>query len=104
MALRYWAHIFLSPGFNPKNHTIELSSSTCRFKAIGLDFQDKSQVTEIAKQLVAEGVQLIELCGGFGPEWIAKVREATQYAIPVGGAFYGPEARRPMLEILDSSV
>jgi hypothetical protein len=57
-------------------------------------------VIEVAKELVAEGVQMIELCGGFGPIWIAKVSEAIQGAVPIGGVFYGPEARKPILKIL----
>lgn len=100
MALKYWAYIFISPGFNPEQHTAEMSSPQCRYKTIGLDINDKQKVIEIAKQLVAEGVQMIELCGGFGPLWIAKVSEAINSAIPVGSVAYGPEARQPLLDIL----
>lgn len=99
MALRYWAYVFLSPGFDAKQHTSTMESDTCRFKAIGIDINKKEQVIEVAKQLVAEGVQIIELCGGFGPQWIAKVSDAIRGAIPVGGVFYGPEARKPMLDL-----
>jgi len=42
--------------------------------------------------LVADGVQLIELCGGFGPIWTAKLIEAIDDAVPVGSVAYGPEA------------
>jgi hypothetical protein len=100
MALRYWAYIFLSPGFDSKQHISVLESENCRFKTIGIDITKKEEVIEISKQLVAEGVQLIELCGGFGPQWITKVSEALEGAIPIGGVFYGPEARKPMLDIL----
>lgn len=100
MALHYWAYLFLSPGFNADEHVATLQTNHCRFKTIGIDFNKKEQVIDIAKQLVIEGVQLIELCGGFGPEWITKVSEAIHHVIPVGGVFYGPEARKPMLDIL----
>jgi hypothetical protein len=100
MALHYWAYIFLSPGFNPEQHTTELSSATCRFKTVGIDMTEKEKVIDVAKQLVAEGVQMIELCGGFGPLWIAKVTEAINGAVPVGSVAYGPEARKPLLDIL----
>lgn len=102
MALRYWAYIFLSPGFDAKDHVAVLESDSCRYKTIGIDMHHKEQVIDIAKQLVAEGVQLIELCGGFGPQWIARVSEAIQGVVPVGGVFYGPEARKPMLDILSN--
>jgi hypothetical protein len=61
-------------------------------------------VVDVAKQLVEEGVQLIELCGGFGPQWIAKVSESIQGKVPIGGVFYGPEARKPMLDILSKDI
>ncbi len=98
--VRYWAFIFLSPNFDPKKHVTMMESDECKCKMIGIDFKNKAQVVEIAKDLVKEGVQVIELCGGFGPEWIAKISEALEYKIPIGGVFYGPECRKPMLEIM----
>lgn len=100
MALHYWAYIFVSPGFDAKQHVSEMKSNQCRCKIVGIDIQHKEQVLEVAKKLVDEGVQLIEVCGAFGPNWIAKISEAIQHKVPVGGVFYGPEARKPMLEIL----
>jgi len=103
MALRKWAYIFLSPGFNKEEHKATLSSSTCQFVTVGIDFKDKEQVVDIARQLVADGVQMIELCGGFGPLWIARVSEAINGAVPVGSTAYGPEARQPMLDLLSAA-
>ncbi len=102
MALKNWAYIFLSPGFNPDKNTVEMNSTTTRFKAVGIDMSNKEQVIDVAKQLVAEGVQMIELCGGFGPIWIAKVSEAINNVIPIGSVAYGPEARQPMIDILNT--
>ncbi|EKD70668.1 MAG: putative cytosolic protein [uncultured bacterium] len=104
MALQYWAYIFLSPGFDAEQHVTTMDSGSCRFKAIGISMNNKEQVIEIAKQLVSEGVQLIELCGGFGPQWMTKVSAAIKGVIPIGGVFYGPEARKPMLDILSKDI
>ena len=103
MALKYWAYIYLSPDFEENANTVETSSPLCRFKSVGVDFNQKEKVIPISKKLVEEGVQLIELCGGFGPTWIAKVSEATNGAVPVGGVMYGPEARKPLLEITNAT-
>jgi len=100
MALHNWAYIYLSPGFSPEKNTITTRNQHCKFTAIGIDFNDKDHVIPIAKQLVKDGVQMIELCGGFGPIWIAKVSEAVDNAVPVGSVAYGPEARQPMLDLL----
>lgn len=100
MALKYWAYIFLSPGFHPDTHTVIMESLHCRFKTVGIDMNNKQQAIAVAKQLSAEGVQLIELCGGFGPIWIAKLSEAIDGKIPIGSVAYGPETRQPLLDIL----
>lgn len=100
MALHKWAYIYLSPGFDAEANTVRSHSDRCEFIAIGLDFADKAKVVDVARDLHAQGVQMIELCGGFGPLWIAKVSEALGGAIPVGSVAYGPEARRPMLDLL----
>lgn len=103
MSLNYWAYIFLSPGFDENSHTTEMSSTSCRVKLVGIDMNEKEKVVDIAKKLVADGVQMIELCGGFGPLWIAKITEAIKGAVPVGSVAYGPEARQPLLDILKKS-
>lgn len=100
MPLHYWAFIYLSPNFNPKDNTNESSSTNCKFKSVGIDVFNKESVIEVAKQLVEEGVQAIEICGGFGPTWVTKISEAINYKIPVGGVMYGPEFRKNLLEIM----
>ena len=100
MALKYWAFIYLSPGFDQVINTTESVSEHCRFKAIGIDVFQKEQVIEVAKELVVEGCQTIEICGGFGPYWVSKVSEAIDYKIPVGGVMYGPEFRKPLFELM----
>jgi hypothetical protein len=44
----------------------------------------------VARQLVAEGVELIELCGGFGGAGLGMVASAVK--VPVGAVFFGVEA------------
>jgi hypothetical protein len=100
MTLKYWAFIYLSPGFSPEQNTNEFASNNCKFKIVGLDVFCKDQVITIAQQLVAEGVQAIEVCGGFGPTWVSKICEAINYAVPVGGVMYGPEFRKPLAELM----
>ena len=47
-------------------------------------------------------MQLIELCGGFGPIWTARVIEAIGGAVPVGSVGYGPESIAQMHELFAS--
>jgi len=46
----------------------------------------------VARQLVAEGVELIELCGGFGGAGLASIVSAVDNRVPVGAVFFGVEA------------
>jgi hypothetical protein len=50
----------------------------------------------VAQKMVADGVQLIELCGGFSPVWAGKIIEAIEYQVPVGVVAYGPESIEKM--------
>lgn len=67
MALHNWAYIYLSPQFSPEKNTISTRNEACKFTAIGIDFEEKERVIPIAQQLVKDGVQMIELCGGSDP-------------------------------------
>jgi len=93
----------LGPGLDPSKNRAEIKTQHFTFTAVGIDFQNKDQVVEISKELVAQGAQMIELCGGFGPLWIAKVSEAIDGKVAVGSVFYGPEARKPLLDLLSSN-
>ena len=50
------------------------------------------EAASVARQLVDEGVELIELCGGFGGEGLGSVVNAVQGKVPVGAVFYGVDA------------
>lgn len=45
----------------------------------------------VARRLVAEGVECIELCGAFGAESARKVIAATEHKLPVGYVVHLPE-------------
>lgn len=74
---------------DPTAETV-VETAACRSVFVGVDRPD--QAPDAARRLVADGVQLIELCGGFGPVWAARVIEAIAGAVPVGAVGYGPEA------------
>lgn len=100
MKLTYFAYIFLGPELNPDLHRADISAPNYKLTTVGIAFTRKEEVIHQARKLLAQGVQMIELCGGFGPLWIAKVSEAIDYQVPVGSVAYGPEARQPLLDLL----
>ena len=99
MQFNKFAFIFSAPGADPKVHRAVIKIENVTYTTIGVDSNNKQQVIEVAKEVVADGAQILELCGGFGPIWMAKVMEALKGAVPVGGVFYGPEARKPLVDL-----
>lgn len=100
MKFNSFAFIFLSPGFCPEENTVTTSKDNYRFKAVGIDMAHREQVLDVAQQLAAEGYQMIELCGGFGPEWAFKVAEILENKLPVGAVYYGPQFRQQLADLV----
>jgi len=51
-----------------------------------------SDAPAVARQLVVDGVELIELCGGFGGAGLAAIVSAVKNRVPVGAVFFGVDA------------
>ena len=58
----------------------------------------------VAKQLVSEGVELIELCGGFGGAGLASVVSSVEGRVPVGAVFYGVDASAGLLRLFGAQT
>jgi hypothetical protein len=91
VALRKFGFIVTGAGLDPLRHRTIMSSGAFEMIAIGVS--NPEQGVAVARSLVRdEGIQLLELCGGFGPIWTARIIEATDRAVPVGSVAYGPES------------
>ena len=89
MALTHWGFIYTAPGADPSGELTVAETARCRTVLVGVEKPE--QGVDAARRLVAEGVQLIELCGGFGPVWAARIIKAIDGVVPVGSVGYGPE-------------
>lgn len=79
-------------GFIVTGDNFEQLQGTGAFSMKVVGVKHPEQGIEVAKEMVANGIQLIELCGGFSPVWAGKIIEAINYAVPVGVVAYGPES------------
>lgn len=79
-------------GFIVTGDNFEQLQGTDAFSMKVVGVKHPEQGIEVAKEMVANGIQLIELCGGFSPVWAGKIIEAINYAVPVGVVAYGPES------------
>lgn len=79
-------------GFIVTGDHFEQMQGTDKFSMKVVGVTHPEQGIDVARNMVAEGIQLIELCGGFSPVWAGKIIEAIEYAVPVGVVAYGPES------------
>jgi hypothetical protein len=90
MALSKFGFIVTGAQLDPSQHRQVMQSPA--FEMVSVGVSSPTQALAVAQAMVADGVQLIELCGGFGPKWTAQVLEAIGHKIPVGSVSYGPES------------
>jgi len=86
MQLTNYAFMVIGPGLTPDANTVITSSPFFKATVVGVDTVD--QACDSAKELVKNGVQMIELCGGFDEVAVQKVIGAVGGQIPVGAAAY----------------
>ena len=89
MALKNWVFIYTAPGLDPAGRTTVVETPECRTLLVGVPDVDAG--VRVAATL-DETVQLVELCGGFGPKGTARILEALNGRVPVGSVAYGPES------------
>lgn len=90
MALTRFGFIVTGAQLDWQKNRVTMESPAFTMLAVGVSKAEEGP--RVAQWLVAQGVQLIELCGGFGPVWTAKVIESVNGAVPVGSVAYGPES------------
>jgi hypothetical protein len=77
-------------------YTLDDGSATTRVDVIGtlicVGVPRVEDAAAEARKLVAQGVKLIELCGGFGGSGLALVTSAVGSDVPVGAVFFGSDA------------
>jgi hypothetical protein len=77
-----WAYIYEQPEADPLADRYVIDRGGQR--TILVPVPDAAQAPSVALELIAEGVQLIELCGGFTLTAAARVVEAVAGRVPVG--------------------
>lgn len=81
MALKA-AFIFLSPEGNPEVHNSTIDAESVYLSTFAV--RDYRAAEELAKNLVTQGYEAVELCGGFGTDGVAKIKEAVKSKAVVG--------------------
>ena len=85
-----WAYIFGQPGADPVADRLVLEREGQRTTLVPVP--DESAAAGVAVGLVDEGIELIELCGGFTVQDAARVIDAVDGRVPVGHVTFGLES------------
>lgn len=93
-----WAFIYTLDDASEAQRTDIIGTLVC----VGV--RSVADAPAVARQLVAEGAELIELCGGFGGAGLASVIAAVDGRIPVGAVFYGVDASAGLQRLFGSST
>ncbi len=96
--LNTYGFIWLQPGGDPVADRVTIERAG--FRTILVPVSEPAAAVPAAAGLADEGVQLIELCGAFGPVWAARVLEATGHRVPVGAVAYGAESAANLAAIV----
>lgn len=88
-----WAFIYEHPGSDPNvnRHVLELGGQ----RTVLVPVPAPSAAPAVAEALIAEGVQLLELCGGFPLAVAASVRAVVPDYIPVGHVAFAADSVLP---------
>ncbi|MBQ9060115.1 MAG: hypothetical protein IJ128_03130 [Firmicutes bacterium] len=87
--MQKYAFIENVPGLTADNYMDSFNDGEWISYVIGLDGMDK--VVDCAKQMIAGGASLINLCGDFGPEHVDEIMKDAPEGTEVHFAAYLPE-------------
>lgn len=85
-----WGFIYTLGDTTADRQRIALGSPACQLVCVGVPSVEDAPTA--ARQLLDEGVELIELCGAFAGPGLAAVLAEVADEVPVGAVFYGGEA------------
>ena len=93
-----WAFIYTldEPASEPRIDTLD--------SLICVGVPSISDAPDLAQQLTDDGVELIELCGGFGGAGLAAIVSAVRGRVPVGAVFFGVDASSGLNRIFPKST
>lgn len=99
MPLSDFAFIVFSQDYSSESTAI-IQSDSLKTRIVGVNSLERAE--SAALDLVEDGVQLIELCGWFGPKGAARIIEAVGDKVPVGFVGHGPDSIETMYDLFNS--
>ncbi|MCO7227315.1 DUF6506 family protein [Pleionea sp. CnH1-48] len=98
MTLTHYGFIVKAPGYSADSHSLNMDSEHFHTMIVGVSSLDEAIVA--AKKMVADGIQVIELCGGFGTEDRELLIQAVDSEVPVGSVSFSKSEKDKLTAFL----
>ena len=82
MKLNNYGFIVKAPGYHPEEQRAVIENGLFRTEVVGVNTIE--QAIQVAEELIDNGIQLIELCGGVGEEDAKQVIDTLDVETPIG--------------------
>ena len=99
MPLSRFAMIIKGPGYDPAVHRVVLDSPV--FSTTVVCVSSVEEAATVARQLHQQGIQLIELCGGFTAEQASAIHHCLGARMPVGVVRYTPDEQLHLAKLFE---
>ena len=82
MSISSYGFIIKAPGYSPANHRSVIENPQFRSEVVCVSTLDQAEAA--ARAMAAAGIEVIELCGGFGEQAMQALVDALGTDVPVG--------------------
>jgi hypothetical protein len=96
--LKKYGFIFIAPGYKTPGKVVNINSRL--FAATITGVSTINDGCKAAKKMVKNGVQIIELCGGFEKDDLKKIKDAIKEKIPIGLVNFDAEEKQKLIKFL----
>lgn len=100
MSLSRFAMIIKGRGYDPHIHREEMASPF--FATTIVCVSSFEQAVPVVQELAEQGIQLIELCGGFSPDEADQLQSSLIQPVPIGVVRYSSEEQHKLSELFNS--
>lgn len=94
MKITNYGFIVKGKGYNARTNKCTLDSGAFKTTVVGVETEEHA--IEVAKHMHAEGIQIIELCGGFDYKSADIIMDVLENSMPVGHVTFSRRAQNIM--------
>ena len=95
------ARLFLIQEGDPEKHHVVIETSKVRIEIYAVEDYEHGEA--LCRDLVDNGIALIQLCGAWGYEGAAMISKAVQRAVPIGFVVHEQRNARVLAEVMKQS-